>query len=211
MEIKYTNFDLDPKLFIKNEINVLVDPNGTFIYDNVYDVKTYAPSSALPVGMFLKFGANIAKRKIIFDMLSEFEISKELEKRPLKKLSTSELLRVLLIKLCTSDAKNIILEGLDTYFNYKDMIMIVKTLKNHLVATDKTVVLTTNKVDNGIQCADHYIVIEEGKPIYNGNDYAKISGTDIKKFTALANAKGAKIKDYKDPSDLLKAIYRSVK
>lgn len=211
MEIKYTTFELDPKIFEKNGVNALIDPNGTFIYDNIYDVRTYHPTSVLPAGLFLRFGANIATRKIIFDMLSELEISKELEKRPLKKLSTSEQAKILLIKLCTSNVKNIILEGLDTFFNYKDTIMIIKSLKNHLAATDKTVIVTMNKVDNAIVIADRFLIVRDGKIVYNGKDYTKIENTDIKRFTELANAKGAKIKDYKDASDLLKAIYRSVK
>lgn len=212
MEIKYTNFELDPKVYGKNEISALFDMGETFIEDTIYDVRRFTITSNLPVGLYLRFGANTKMRKLVFDMLSELEISKELERRPLKKLSTSEQIKVQLIKLCTSPAKTIILEGLDTYFNYKDLISILKSLKNHLVQIEKNVIVTTNKVENLVQYADRYIVIEEGQIVYNGTSFEKTNlETDIKVFTNLANQKGAKLKDYKEANDLLKAIYRSVK
>lgn len=212
MEIKYTNFELDEKTFGKNEICALFNETGTFIEDNIYDVRTFNQISNLPVGIYLRFGTNVKTKKLIFDLLSEFEISKELQRRPLKKLSTSEFIKVQIIKLCASPVKNIILDGLDTYFNYKDLTVILKTLKNHLVQIDKTVIVTANKVDNLVQYADRYIIVEEGRIIYAGCDYEKAPlKTDIRTFTNIANDKGAKLKDYKEANDLLKAIYRSVK
>jgi len=67
-------------------------------------------------------------------------------------------------------------------------------------------------VDNSIQFVDRYIVVSNGNITYNGKDFSAINEpTNIKNFTELANARGAKLKDYKEANDLLKAIYRSIK
>lgn len=212
MEIKYTNFPLSKKIYGQNEITAIFDHDGTFLYETIYDLKIYKPQSRLSVNLFLRFGANTKKRKLIFDMLSELEITKDLEKRPLRKLSTTELYKVLLIKLCISPAKNIILENLDTHFNYKDMMQILKTLKNHLPEIEKNVIFTTNKPDNSIENVDRYIVVRNGQITYNGKDHTALDvPTSINTFTELANSKGAKLKKYKEANDLLKAIYRSIK
>ena len=209
MEIKYSNCTLDSKIYGSNEIIAFVDMEDKFLSNNISDLKNYTSHSKLPIGLFLKFGASIKMRKLIFDMQSELEINAPLQNRRLDKLSMSELLKVLIIKICSSRAKVIILESLDTYFNYKDMIQIIKTIKNHIVEMNKTVILTMNKVDNLIQYADRYIVVEDGDIVYNGKDFTKIPiPTDIKSFTDLANKKGAKLKE---ANDLLKAIYRSIK
>ena len=69
-----------------------------------------------------------------------------------------------------------------------------------------------NKTDNLAQYPDRYIVVDENQITYNGKKFDAVhESTAIKNFTALANAKGAKLKEYKEPNDLLKAIYRSVK
>lgn len=210
MEIKYTNFELDPNVYGKNEINGIIDQNGTYIYDNIYDINVFKPTTKFPVGIYLK--SNLKTRKLVSSMLSDLEISKDLQSKSLKKLSSSELIKILVIKICVSNAKTIILELLDTYLCYKDMTLLLKTIKSHLKEIDKTVLVTTNKVDNLIELVDRYIVIKDGKIEYNGKDYTKIGvKTDIVTFTKIANAKGANLKEYKEANDLLKAIYRSVK
>lgn len=213
MEISYTNFELDTQIYGTNELIGLIDKSGDFIYENFYDVRPITYNDNLSVALYLKnmpFYKN--KKKLTFDMLDEFGITKELQKRSLKKLSTSELLKVLIIKLCSSDAKTIILDSIDSYLSYGDLNAILKTLKNHLPEIKKNVIFMTNKVDNIIQYSSRYIIVEEGKIIYNGNDFKKLPiESSIANFVRLANQKGAALENYKDVNDLLKAIYRSVK
>lgn len=212
MEIKYTNFEIDPKIYGVGEIIGLYDPENNFIYENFYDERSVSYNPLVPVGLFLRFGKGIKDKKVIFDMLSEFEISKELQKRPLGKLSTSELIKVLIIKVALSPAKTIILDSIDTYLNSRDLNTVIKTLKNHLIEIQKSVIFTSNDIDNLLAVATQYVIIKDGKIAYNGKDFSKVGvETDISIFTKLANAKGAKLKNYKDESDLLKAIYRSIK
>lgn len=212
MEIKYTNFEIDPKIYGTGEIIGLYDPDNNFIYENFYDERSISYNPLIPVGLFLRFGKGIKDKKVIFDMLSEFEISKELQKKPLGKLSTSELIKVLIIKVALSPAKTIILDSIDSYLNNRDLNTVIKTLKNHLVEIQKSVIFTSNNIDNILTVATRYVIIKDGKIAYNGKDFSKVGvESDIARFTKLANARGAKLKDYKDESDLLKAIYRSIK
>ncbi len=213
MEIKYTNFALDPKVYGKNEITAVLDQTGTYLRDNIYDIRLLAPKTRLPVGMYLRLGTNVKTRKLIFDMLSELEIPESLQKRRLDHLSTSELGRILIIKACASQAKNIILERLDAYLNHKDFEQVLKTLKNHLSFANKNVIITVTRPENLIHFVDRFVVVnEEGRISYNGPDFSRLKvETDIKVFTKLANEHGASLREYKEPADLLKAIYRSVK
>jgi len=212
MEIKYTNFLLNYEIFGKNEITAVFDHDGTFLYKNLYDIRKYQPKSRLPVRLFLKIGINKTMRELVENLLAELEISKELERRTLDKLSSSELYKILFIKICTSTAKSVILESMDTYLNFADLTRVLKTIKNYSKSINKNFIITTNKVDNSIQFVDRYIVVSNGNITYNGKDFSAINEpTNIKNFTELANARGAKLKDYKEANDLLKAIYRSIK
>lgn len=212
MEIGYTNFELDSDIFGKNEITALIDTNGTFLYDKIYDIKSFAPESRLPLIVYLRFNTNFKKWKLLDELLEDLEIPKELMVRPLSKLSSSELQKVLIIKLCISNAKNIIIESIDTYFNFKDITLILKTLKMKLDRIGKNVLVTANNPDNLVQYVHRYIVAKDGNISYIGKDFTKMGvPTSIRTFIDLANNRGAKLNDYKEPNDLLKAIYRSVK
>lgn len=212
MEIKYTNFALDSEIYGHNEITALIDENGSYLDDTIYDIRTLSIKSNLPVGFILKLNGRLKSRKIVFDMLSEMEVTKDVLKKPFSKLSSTEQIKILIIKVCSSNAKNLILESLDTYLNYKDLMQIIKSIKNHLSEMEKNVIITMNKIDNLIELSNRYLVIKDGNIVYNGKDFSKVPyPTEIKIFTELANAKGAKLKDYKEANDLLKAIYRSVK
>jgi len=71
---------------------------------------------------------------------------------------------------------------------------------------------STNKIDNAIEVCDRFIIASENRIIYDGKDIDKLpEKTSIASFVDGANSKGAKLSYYKEPNDLLKAIYRSVK
>lgn len=212
MEINYTNFELNPKVFGTNCLSGLIDIDSQYLYNNVYDIRSLQYNENLTVTWFLKFGANRKNKKIIFEMLSEFEISEELQKRKLKTLSESELTKVLIIKACISNAKTIILNYIDSILNWRDLNTVLKTIKNHLVEIEKNVIFSTNKIDNIILHSDKYIIVKNNEIIYNGNDITELPiDTEINEFVKLANKKGAKLDYYKEANDLLKAIYRSIK
>ena len=156
---------------------------------------------------------------IIIFMISDLPVDieqEDFEKNILKttmgNLSSSELIKILLIKTLTSDAKVIILKYIDIYLNYKDFKIIIQTIKNHLAEIDKHVILVTNNADLLIEQCNRFIVAENKQIIYNGKDIKEFPiKTSIAKFVDTANEKKAKLDYYKSADDLLKAIYRSVK
>lgn len=212
MEVNYTNFRLDDKIYNTNELSGIFDEDGTFIESNIYDVRTLTYNKNLTVNWFLKFGAKANKKKTVDEMLAEFEISKELLKRKLSTLSDSELLKILIIKVCISDAKTIILDSIDTYLNWKDLNVVLKKMRAHAKESGQNILFVTNKLDNMVNYVDKYIIIKNNQITYNNKDFSAMPElTETGIFAEMANKRGANLHKYKDPSDLLKAIYRSVK
>ncbi len=210
MEIKYTNFEADKKIFGKEEICGIYDITGGYLYDNIYDTKTLELPSLISSNLFLKI--NCLDKKELDDMISELEIDKSILKRKPKKLSKSELLKISLIKIILSDAKTIILDHIDEVLNAKDLTNALKTVKKHIKNTAKTVIYATNNPDNLLEKIDRFLIIKDGKPIYNGTNILEVPvDMELKRIVDLANKKGAHLDYYRDINDLLKAIYRSVK
>ena len=88
----------------------------------------------------------------------------------------------------------------------------MKTLRRNLKDIDKTIILSSNSLDNIVPLCTKYIVLNNADVDYAGSNIEMLPvKTEIMKFTDRANDRKAKMSYYKDPSDLLKAIYRSVK
>lgn len=212
MEIEYTNFRLDPRTFNTNELSGIYDEDGSFVERSLYDVRKLSYNPKKTVNRFLKFGIKPSKKKIVEDMLAEFEISKELQKRKLSNLSESELIKILIIKVCTSDAKTLILNSIDSCLNWKDLSTVLKKMRAHAQESGQNILFVTNKLDNIIDYSDKYIIVKDDKITFNNKDFSAMPDlTETGIFAELANKRGADLHKYKDPSDLLKAIYRSVK
>lgn len=210
MEVKYTNFKVDSDIYPKGKICGLIDRTGNFLYETFYDVKKIAYNANMPVFLYLSLGSK--NKKLVEAMKNEFEIRKELLKRPLKHLSESELLKILIIKLMTNDSKTIILDHVDSILNSGDLKTIFKMIKNNLSEVDKTVIFVTNKIDNIVSFTDRYIIADNGSIIYNGNDLNTLPiETSCVAFTRAAKKRGANLDYYKDVNDLLKAVYRNLK
>ncbi len=207
--VNYTNFKVDPEIYGTNIIAGLLDKTGNYLYESLYDIRPaeYNPNLPAKLVFFFKF----ANKKLLNSLLSDFEISKETLNRPFRNLSSSELIKILTIDLLLSNAKTIVFNSIDTFLNYKDLERLLKITKTYLRDTDKTVIFTTNKIEN-ILLADKYIIAENGSIIYNDTNLKTLPIIpETIAFARLANKKGAKLDYYKDASDLLKAIYRSVK
>ncbi len=210
MEIKYTTFKVDTKIYPDGEICGLIDKSGDFLQNNFYDIRVLSYNKSLTANFFLKFASK--KKALINEMCEELEIRKELLKRKLKTLSDSELLKFLVIKVLLSKSKTVILDSIDVYLNYGDLKRLLKMIKSHIKEFDKTIIFKSNNIDNLIGLTDRYIIAEDGKIFYNGKDLKKIPvAPSTVEFTRLANKKGAKLNYYEDINDLLKAIYRDIK
>lgn len=211
MEIEYSNFALDVNTFGKNEVCGLIDKNSNFIYNRVYDIKKLEYSQRFKTRAFLAID-KLRKKDLLKNLKDEFEITSEIESKTLKQLSSSELLKVLILKVALGSSKVMILDHIDDYFNDRDLSNVLKGLKKYAKEIGKTIIFSTNKVDNIINNCDRYIIASENRVIYNGNNLDTLPvKTQIAEFVDAANKKKAKLVYYKDENDLLKAIYRSVK
>ena len=211
MEIKYSNFELDPKIFTKGMIYGLYDKNSNFVYNRIYDLLDAKYNARATVRLFLAHDY-FRKHKIVKALMNEFEISKEVQNKRLSQLSSCELIKVLIIKASVTKAKVIVLDHIDTYLNQEDLKRIMLGLKNTMPSIDKTIIFSANKLDNIVSHTSNYVIASEDRIIYNGSSIDSMhEKTEVMKFVDAANEKGANLKYYKDPSDLLKAIYRSVK
>ena len=212
MQVKYSNFRLDDKIYNTNELSGIYDEDGTFLDSTIYDIRTLIYNKNMPVMWFLKLGSQKERKKFIPEFLDEFEISKELQKRKLGTLSESELLKVLIIKVCVSEARVVILDSIDSVLNWKDLNTVLKKMRSHAKASGQNILFTTNKLDNMVNHSDKYIIVKDNKITYNNKDFSAMPElTETGKFAEMANKRGADLHKYKDPSDLLKAIYRDVK
>ena len=211
MEIKYTTSTLDPKIFQKKELYGLYDKNSNFIQNRIENIDSVTYNEKKKTKWFL-LTLNTDNKELQKKLKSEFEISSKIENKRLSELTTYELTSVLIIKALILKANVIILEYIDAFLTASDFKRIMLHIKNILSLIDKTIIFSANKIDNMIITTNNYIITSEDRIIYNGNNINNIhEATDIMEFVDKANKKGAKLTYYKDPNDLLKAIYRSIK
>lgn len=211
MEIKYSKFDANIKVFQKKEIYGLYDKNSNFVASRIQNIETIKYNEEREVSTFL-FTISPKKHQLLKKIKNEFKIDKKLERKKLKELSTFELINILVAKLYISNVNLIILDNIDAFLTTADLKSILLYIKNTINIVDKTVVFVANRIDNMLPLTNNYVIASENRIIYNGNDIkAMHETTEIMKFVNTANEKGAKLNYYKDPKDLLKAIYRSVK
>ena len=211
MEIEFSNFALDEKTFGKYELVGIVDKHYDFIYNRVYDIRKLEYSGSYKVKNYIAL-EKITNKDITEKLINEFEISDDILSKRLKELSSGELAKVLILKLCVGPAKVIILDHIDAYLNNRDLTNILSGIKRYSDIIKKTILFRTNRVENIVINCTRFIVSRDGNIVYNGTDINKLSEkTDIMRFVDAANEHKAKLQYYKEPNDLLKAIYRSVK
>ena len=211
MEIKCTNFELDTKIFQKNEIYGLYDKNSNFINNRFNDIQIMEYNPRTRVKWYL-LSIIPSKRKILKLIKKEFEIDQTIEKKKMGELSSEELALTLIAKSFITKSKVIILDHIDAFLTMAKFKEIILHIKNIISHTDKTVIVSANKIDNIITTTSNYIIVSEDRIVYNGSNIESMhEPTEIIKFVNTANKKGANLGYYKDSKDLLKAIYRSVK
>lgn len=212
MEISYSNFEIDKVIYGDFEVCGLIDIDSNYIYNNFYDIKKMTFGSNISVNRFLYGIVKSPREKIIDDMINDLEFDKSFLKKKMGVISSGELIKVLTIKLLTSDAKVIFLEHIDAYLSSKDLSKLLRMCRNYSKELTKNIIFKTSKVDNIIPDCERYIIVENNHIIYNGKDINELPiKSEITKFVEAANRKKAGLDNYKDVNDLLKAIYRSVK
>ena len=136
-------------------------------------------------------------------------------------LSSGEMRKVAIASILAFNPKVVILDeptiGLDNQ-SKKNLIKIIKLLKNRY---KKTVIIVTNDTDLLLQIADHVILLDKGKIIFDGNKY-EVFKQDLEKYglkrpkiiefeQMVLEKKNIKIGYRDDINDLMKDVYRYVK
>lgn len=211
MEIEYSNFALDETTFGKFELVGIIDKHYDFIYNRIYDIKKPEYNGNIRAKNYIAL-EKITNRDITEKLLNEFELTEDVLSKKLKILSSGELAKILILKLCIGPAKVIILDHIDAYLNNRDLSNILSGIKRYSDNIGKTILFRSNSMDNIVANCSRFIVSRDGEIVYNGTDINKLpEKTDIMRFVDAANEHKAKLQYYKESSDLLKAIYRSVK
>lgn len=211
MEIEYTDFGLDSDIFKLNMINGIISLGDNYVYKNIYNTKKPVFYDKIPIFIQLYFGKFNENLEFTKKLIDDFDLKKDTLKRNINEISDEEKIKVYLVELLSSKSKVIILKYIDSYLNSRDLQSIFNKLSSYLEKYDKTVIFETSNPDNVVKVAKYIIVTKDNKVIYKGRDFSKMPvKTSLMEFTDLANKKGAKLDNYKDINDLLKAVYRSV-
>lgn len=129
-------------------------------------------------------------------------------------LSDSEIKKINLAKALIENKANLVLEYFEKGLNYREKENYKRLLKKLSNDYKKTIVIFTNDIEFIWDIAEELILVDNNKVIntINKKDYFKILDVidkpEISRFIDLIRRKNIKIDDYKNPMDLLKAIYR---
>ena len=136
-------------------------------------------------------------------------------------LSSGEMRKVAIASILAFNPKVIILDeptiGLDNQ-SKNNLIKIIKLLKNRY---KKTVIIVSNDTDLLLKIADHIVLLDKGKIIFDGNKY-DVFKQDLEKYglkrpkiiefeQMVLEKKNIKIGYRDDINDLMKDVYRYVK
>ena len=168
---------------------------------------------------FKKTVKNIEKH--ILDALLMVDLDATYLNRNPFTLSSGEMRKVAIASILAFNPKVIILDeptiGLDNQ-SKKNLIKIIKLLKTRY---KKTIIIVSNDTDLLLQIAEHIILLDKGKIIYDGNKY-EVFKQDLEKYglkkpkiiefeQLVLEKKHIKIGYRDDINDLMKDVYRHVK
>lgn len=213
MEIEFSNFEIDKKIFGEKTISGLYDTKGSFIYSNLYNVEKLKVNNNLSVRAYLLLNKlSIKKYTLTKTLLNDLEIDAKKQKLKLKNLSMADYIKVVIIRLLSKPCKTVILKNIDISLNSNEQSRLFNALRRNVKLINKTIIFESMNIDNIVVNSDYYVIVDDNKILYSGDDFTKLPiKTEIMEIVDLANEKGAKLSYYKDINDLLKAIYRSVK
>lgn len=160
------------------------------------DVKTYLNSKK-----------DVASLKMV--MLDETYLSKKSNE-----LSESEIKSVVLAKVLIENKDYIVLDYFEKGFSYKEKENYKRLFKKLANDYNKTIVIFTNDITFLWDITEEIIVVDKNEVInsFKKSAYFKlievVDKPNISKLIDLIRKKGIKMEDYKETSDLLKAIYR---
>ena len=182
---------------LMGNIDINTNNNNYFIIDD-YKFKETAQE-------YLNNPKAIAALKMV--LLNEDCLTKKVNE-----LSLSEIKRIILAKALLSNKEYLIFNYFDKDLTNKEKEEFKRLFKRLATDYNKTILIFTNDITFIWEIASSLIYVEENSiNIYNKNDFNilnYITKPNIIEFIDLMHAKGLDIAYYKNPADLLKAIYR---
>ena len=126
-------------------------------------------------------------------------------------LSLNEIKKINLAKALCENKSHLVLDYFDKELNYKEKIYFKNLFKRLVNDYHKTIILHTNDLSFIWDISQEIYVIDDDIKVFNKNDLSilnYVEKPEIIKFIDLLKAKNIDIDYYKEPQDLLKAIYR---
>ena len=229
------NFEIEDKkitgiisndIFILEKINKMLKENKIDSGSIEYSVK-YAKSKMYLISMtkindvLSKTGYEFLETKQIDEKkLKSLELDKDLLNRKIEYMSTSEKIKILLLKSIVQNYDTILIDGileqLDSSLKNKIMKLILRLKKFE----GKTIVFSSTKIDSIYEYIDNLVIItknfcltstdkykmyEENKQLYMGKPFV------IKIKELIYNKKGINLGKNDSVNELIKAIYREIR
>ena len=170
----------------------------------------------------IKYGiSNFCEYKLD-ELLKSFNLKKEILKKNYFELSSSEIKKILIIKMIIADKKIILLDDITSGLDHKSISVLIKFLKKEK-RNNKIIIVTSQDSQFLLSVSDSILILDNANLIKKENKYEFFSNQDllnkcglimpeILKFREIVlKRKGIKLLYRDNVNDLIKDIYRNVK
>lgn len=170
----------------------------------------------------IKYGIfNFSEDKLV-ELLKSFNLKNEILNKNYYELSSSEIKKILIIKMIIADRKIILLDDPTSGLDQKNISVLIKFLKKEK-RNGKIIILTSTDSDFLLSISDSILKLDNGKIKIKENKHEFFSNQtllnkyglsmpDILKFREIVlKRKNVKLLYRDNINDLLKDIYRNVK
>lgn len=170
----------------------------------------------------IKYGKSNFSEQKLDELLKSFNLKYEILNKNYSELSSSEIKKILIIKMIIDDKKIILLDDPVNGLDQKSVSNLIKILKKEK-RNGKIIILSSQDSNFLLSVSDHILILDNGKIMKKENKYEFFSNQtllnkcglimpDILKFREiLLKRKNIKLVYRDNINDLLKDVYRNVK
>lgn len=169
----------------------------------------------------IKYGISSVDEEKLNELLKSFKLNKNILKKCYTDLSSSEIKKILLIKLFLSNKKILLIDDVTNGLDNKSVSTLIKILKREK-REGKIIILSSTNSEFLLSIADNFIILDNKNLKIEGDKYSVFTNEELLKnaemdvpntlkFKMLAQKKGIKLMYRDNTNDLMKDIYRNVK
>ena len=216
--------DIKKLITIGNMIGNNLKDSGSIKYVPKYSKKNIAVISISDVYEFKegKVLDYIDLSKIDKEILDLLNIKETLKERNINSLSSSQRIKLLLLKIIICDYDTLIINGIFEELDLTNRKNIIKILINLKKFKQKTIIIGTTDIDIIYEFIDNLVIICDNLCLYSENKFSifennnvnnpKIEIPFIKKIENMVyNKSNINLGDNDNINELIKAIYREVR